>query len=641
MQFLALLLVVLVETSFSLNAFVISEDKGANFKVVRSFPKNAYVVIESHIDGVEFSSNWKIDTTLNNDGNIILVIPANQKQTIKVTAQGFKSELIKIPKLSQKNFRKYIIEKKFKAAKNGKGDFMLKTFPAGASVKVEGIPLKLNGKTPYLFNGWNAGDYTVILTKNGYDPIETEIRIEKNKRLEKIVELTPNWSDLSINTEPSNMDFYINGEKMGNTPLNLMGVEEGLRPGLISWRLQKAGFETLKGELRLDKGRQYEINEKSDLIEGSLRVTTDPKGANVLVDGQNYGTTPTTIENLKPGNHELTFTKMDFKDKIVSYNIYKASSSINVSLSSELGRLYVNCDYDDASINIYQYGYMVESVKGPDHEFVLEPGSYDLKIYAYGYKDVLKKVKVKGKRKKSISINLTRGLSGEELADIKEDQEMEDDFREYRKANRFRGSLFLKSLWVGYRGANPINTLIPGPEIGIANFNIEGNITQNIFLGFGMFNFDLNQQFGYLELFQFELGLVFPMNLYKTRLYITQRLGTGSIHPIIKNTKYGIRSDNKNTIRRDSALVGVHETAIRLEHSINKKWNIFTELNMKYLSATSNFWTIDPEGGAPEKVYVNGEGKLLKGFVPSIRFGVQFNPIAKRKSGKPGKAETP
>ena len=191
--------------------------------------------------------------------------------------------------------------------------------------------------------------------------------------------------------------------------------------------------------------------------------------------------------------------------------------------------------------------------------------------------------------------------------------------------------------FIGYRGANSINTLTPGPEIGIEIFYIEGNITQNIFFGVGVLNWDYNKQFGYLELGQFELGLVFPMNSYKTRLYITQRLGFGIIHPTVKNfnfdnqfndatvIKFGEQySQNEYTISKDRVITGVFETAIRLEHSLNKKWHIFTEFNMKYLATTGKFWVIDPEGGRPTQIFVDGEGNLLKGFVPAIRFGFQF-----------------
>jgi hypothetical protein len=55
---------------------------------------------------------------------------------------------------------------------------------------------------------------------------------------------------------------------------------------------------------------------------GSLEILTDPRGAQILLAGNNMGTTPTKIDNLSTGNQKLRLLRDDYEPVEVEVPIY-------------------------------------------------------------------------------------------------------------------------------------------------------------------------------------------------------------------------------------------------------------------------------------------------------------------------------
>ncbi len=62
--------------------------------------------------------------------------------------------------------------------------------------------------------------------------------------------------------------------------------------------------------------------------EGLTIVTSDPPGANVVIDGRPAGKTPLELEGLSPGRHQLTLTKPGHRDFQTSFTISTQYGSI-------------------------------------------------------------------------------------------------------------------------------------------------------------------------------------------------------------------------------------------------------------------------------------------------------------------------
>ncbi len=151
---------------------------------------------------------------------------------------------------------------------------------------------------------------------------------------------------LIVETVPSNATLYLDGEKVGETPLEI----EGLKPKKYAVRVEREGYERVDHEISLTEGigRKLTISlVKSETSPSSpptpkptpaptptpipapatspspapteipaqmcsVFVNTHPAGAKVYVDGKHYGTSPKYIE-LGAGEHFIVMVKEFYK----------------------------------------------------------------------------------------------------------------------------------------------------------------------------------------------------------------------------------------------------------------------------------------------------------------------------------------
>jgi hypothetical protein len=112
---------------------------------------------------------------------------------------------------------------------------------------------------------------------------------------------------LTIQTTPAGAEVFIGGKLAGKTPLTT-----SLDPGAYDVRV---GSGEQARDLKVALAAGASITHEIDLppvapvvavpIAGSLRVQTDLKQAVVSIDGVERGTSPLTIDNLEPGDHQV------------------------------------------------------------------------------------------------------------------------------------------------------------------------------------------------------------------------------------------------------------------------------------------------------------------------------------------------
>jgi hypothetical protein len=107
---------------------------------------------------------------------------------------------------------------------------------------------------------------------------------------------------LVVTSRPEGAEVTIDGEVRGKTPLNVslnagahvMEVQSGKsEPRVIPFTIT-AGVQTA----------QY-VELQGVVSTGSLEIRSEPSGARITIDGQNRGTTPMTVSNLRPGDHTV------------------------------------------------------------------------------------------------------------------------------------------------------------------------------------------------------------------------------------------------------------------------------------------------------------------------------------------------
>ncbi|GIW29941.1 MAG: hypothetical protein KatS3mg071_0115 [Meiothermus sp.] len=119
----------------------------------------------------------------------------------------------------------------------------------------------------------------------------------------------PSTGTLSLNSSPSGAQALINGRLVGNTPLNLE-----LLPGTYNLELRRSGYNPLRTAFTIQAGQVTRLNltlVATPPPTGVLAVDSNPRGAQVLVNGRVVGNTPLNL-TLNPGSYTVELRRGGF-----------------------------------------------------------------------------------------------------------------------------------------------------------------------------------------------------------------------------------------------------------------------------------------------------------------------------------------
>jgi formylglycine-generating enzyme required for sulfatase activity len=164
----------------------------------------------------------------------------------------------------------------------------LRTDPPGATVLVDGVAA---GETPADVEIM-SGEHEVELRLAGYNAWSSKLLVAADQpQTLPDIRLAEADGRLEIASSPSEASVSVNGEFRGRTPLALR-----LSPGRAHRvALTKPGYEIATRELSVaaDSGRRLNIDLTPEL--GEIAVASTPPNAEVWIDGQRQGSTPTTL----------------------------------------------------------------------------------------------------------------------------------------------------------------------------------------------------------------------------------------------------------------------------------------------------------------------------------------------------------
>jgi eukaryotic-like serine/threonine-protein kinase len=161
--------------------------------------------------------------------------------------------------------------------------------PAGAVVS--------QCQTPCAFNDLLPARYSLEVQKEGYQPMQTALQVKAGNVIDQTVKLESLTKGLLITTKPAGADVFINGAKQsGQTPVTLP-----LAPGQYNLVLRMPGYEPYAGSVQVKDNIQtqlpVELREKSNVKVAWAQVDSNPKGAEIFVDGNDTGqATPARVQ---------------------------------------------------------------------------------------------------------------------------------------------------------------------------------------------------------------------------------------------------------------------------------------------------------------------------------------------------------
>jgi len=225
---------------------------------------------------------------------------------------------------------------------------------------------------------------------------------------------------LSISSEPRGAEVYIDGVKVGITPLNKFST----KPGTHTIKLAKEGY--LESDATIDikekesKTLSYTLKEKTSTTTAEkdipVSISSNPAGAKVYIDGKEIGTTPIANYSMKAGTYTLKLIKDGYKEfsqnltlnssdtsKTVNIPLEKSSTTSTSTSSSttttpKTGTLSVNSNPTGAKVYINNIYSGITPLT-----LTLNTGTYTVKITKNGYLDYSETVNIRKNERYSIN----------------------------------------------------------------------------------------------------------------------------------------------------------------------------------------------------------------------------------------------
>jgi len=178
------------------------------------------------------------------------------------------------------------------------GLLLVHSTPAGARVEINGVD---RGSTPVLVSDLPYGVHRAQITRSGYLPKQLDIAIEG--RIPKRVEttLTSDTATVSVKTTPPGAEVALDGIRQGASPCEVANV----RTGEVKLGITARGHHPFEETLALQAGEVRQIDISLRPLPSSLRITTTPPGARIVLNDQYRGRTPLDVAPLSAGTYEL------------------------------------------------------------------------------------------------------------------------------------------------------------------------------------------------------------------------------------------------------------------------------------------------------------------------------------------------
>ena len=205
----------------------------------------------------------------------------------------------------------------------------------------------------------------------------------------------PAFGTLAVRSSPSDAAVYVDGNFVGYTPVNF-----GTRPGRHDVRVERQGYESYSQSVVLRPGSTATIDARLQQVRrtGQVSFDSNPRRAEVYVDGRYVGTTPTGSIQLEAGSYEARFSLPGYQDTYVRFDVRSGGSqTVSTQLRGMQGSLEIVANVGGAQV--FLDGSFVGNIANGSGRLTLtdlEPGDYQLTVVAPGYRTFVSDVDVRG-----------------------------------------------------------------------------------------------------------------------------------------------------------------------------------------------------------------------------------------------------
>lgn len=258
--------------------------------------------------------------------------------------------------------------------------------PEGALVTVDGED---KGHTPVTLFDLAPGEHRIKFSKKDWEADEKFLKISPDGGyLMCSGSLEVQKGLLLVTSIPAGADISLNSRSLGVTPKLITSLSCDEEYTLL---LQAPGYQDRKIEVKFNGRTPLVKEEKLVLDSGTMTITSDPDGADVIVNGVPRGKCPVTVSNLPKGRTTVELKMAGFANETRELQMSAGDhQNLFIKMIGNPGSLRLTSIPDGARfyINDRAHG------KGPVVCTDLAPGLYTVKAECEGYETLEKEISV-------------------------------------------------------------------------------------------------------------------------------------------------------------------------------------------------------------------------------------------------------
>ena len=286
------------------------------------------------------------------------------------------------------------------------GSISIQSNPSGAAVYVDNA---FAGITPTTY-GTLSGSHTVTIKQAGYEDFSTTVNVPGGG----VVNVSANLraiarnGRLNLSSTPSGAQVVIDGRPVGTTPMVI-----DLPEGSHNVEFRRSGYAPASTTVNVRANRTVSYNAILAQLrrEGQVNFDSNPRGAQVTIDGRVVGTTPTATVTLPEGSYQAQFTLAGYETASRAFNVSANSRqtiSVNLRMVPQFGNFVINSNVRSALVFID--GQQQGTIPAGNRLTIsnIPSGSHEIIVLAPGYRSLCQEFNVVAGQTVSVNANLSR-----------------------------------------------------------------------------------------------------------------------------------------------------------------------------------------------------------------------------------------
>jgi diacylglycerol kinase family enzyme len=255
------------------------------------------------------------------------------------------------------------------------GSIMIESEPTEAKIFLDGEEA---GTTPDTLSPITIGAHAVEIRMDGYEVWSDIANVEPEKESSLKALLQIKNGSIRVESTPPNANIYLDGEKAGTTPDTLLSIV----PGQHEVEVKMDDYEAWSENVVVETDKETLLTVALKLRTGSLSIKSKPSKAKIFLNGEDIGTLPKTLTDLKPGKYSVEVS-------LVEYEVWSETVDIEADLKKTLTAELqmkagsINIESKPAKAKVYLDGEEVGTT--PATLMSVSPGSHEVEIRLDGY----------------------------------------------------------------------------------------------------------------------------------------------------------------------------------------------------------------------------------------------------------------